>query len=148
MPSVLIVQRAAHERSFPNEWEIPGGHVDPGESVLEAVSREIYEETALEVTKVLCEFSGFSYWSTEHQESEANNVGNTALPVCTLQLNFCVLVKDTQPVNLNPDEHQQYAWCTRETLETYKMTPEMKQVVSDSLDALAAASLCLQLAES
>ncbi|KAJ2024598.1 hypothetical protein H4S03_009080, partial [Coemansia sp. S3946] len=51
IPSVLLVQRAAHERSYPNEWEIPGGHVDPGESILESLSREIYEETNLVVTK-------------------------------------------------------------------------------------------------
>ncbi|KAJ1936034.1 hypothetical protein FBU59_005189, partial [Linderina macrospora] len=36
-PSLLIVQRSAHERSYPNEWEIPGGHVDPGESILDTV---------------------------------------------------------------------------------------------------------------
>ncbi|KAJ2252890.1 hypothetical protein GGI13_003017 [Coemansia sp. RSA 455] len=65
VPSVLLVQRAAHERSYPNEWEIPGGHVDPGKSILESLSREIYEETGLVVTKVLCMFEGFHYWSTK-----------------------------------------------------------------------------------
>ncbi|KAJ2810229.1 hypothetical protein H4S07_002789 [Coemansia furcata] len=135
IPGVLIVQRAAHEHSYPNEWEIPGGHVDPGESILEALSREIYEETALVVTKVLCEFEGFRYWSTKYEEGESTT--DSSLSVCTQQLNFCVLVKDTSAIKLDPQEHQQYAWCTSETLEQYKMTPTMRQVVSNALEGLA-----------
>ncbi|KAJ2753018.1 hypothetical protein GGH94_004222 [Coemansia aciculifera] len=137
VPSVLLVQRAAHERSYPNEWEIPGGHVDPGESILESLSREIYEETALVVSKVLCEFEGFLYWSTKYEEGESDSKADLALSVCTQQLNFCVLVSDTSAIKLDPNEHQQYAWCTRETLEQYRMTPTMRQVVSNALDSLA-----------
>ena len=29
----LVVKRAAHEEVFPNNWELPGGHVEPGETV-------------------------------------------------------------------------------------------------------------------
>jgi len=28
-----------------NTWEIPGGHIEPGEDWLTAVKREMYEET-------------------------------------------------------------------------------------------------------
>ncbi|KAJ2792684.1 hypothetical protein GGI18_000189 [Coemansia linderi] len=134
--SLLIVQRAAHERSYPNEWEIPGGHVDPGESILESLAREIHEETALVVSKVLCEFEGFHYWSTKYEEGETDSPDVT-LSVCTQQLNFCVRVADPTAVKLDPNEHQQYAWCTRETLDQYKMTPTMRQVVSNALDVIA-----------
>ncbi|KAJ2254965.1 hypothetical protein GGI13_001865 [Coemansia sp. RSA 455] len=144
IPSVLLVQRAAHERSYPNEWEIPGGHVDPGESILESLSREIYEETNLVVTKVLCEFEGFQYWSTKYEEGESDLVDST-LSVCTQQLNFCVLVSDTSAIKLDPNEHQQYAWCTSETLEQFKMTPTMRQVVRNALDSLGSFLSTLQI---
>ncbi|KAJ2901904.1 hypothetical protein GGI21_004628 [Coemansia aciculifera] len=134
--SVLLVQRAAHERSYPNEWEIPGGHVDPGEYILASLAREIYEETGLVVDKVVCEFEGFQYWSTKYEEGESENRADIVLSVCTQQLNFGVLVSDTSAVKLDPREHQQYAWCTRETLEQYGMTPTMRLVVHNALNAL------------
>ena len=36
-------------RSDNGHWGLPGGHVDPGESVLDATHREVYEETGYRV---------------------------------------------------------------------------------------------------
>ncbi|KAJ2700634.1 hypothetical protein FB645_004933 [Coemansia sp. IMI 203386] len=135
-PSVLIVQRSAEERSYPNEWEIPGGHVDPGETVVEAVQREVFEETALDVTEVVSEFEGFHYWSTKYEGDESNDKQDTRLSICTFQLNFCVRVKDVSGIKLNPEEHQKHAWCTLETIDQFEMTSTMKKVVKDALVAL------------
>ncbi|MES1256131.1 MAG: NUDIX domain-containing protein [Acidobacteriota bacterium] len=44
---VLLVERA-HE-PLKGEWSLPGGAVDVGETVLDAVHREVREETGLEV---------------------------------------------------------------------------------------------------
>jgi 8-oxo-dGTP diphosphatase len=43
----LIVKRGHEPRK--GEWSLPGGRVELGESLLEAVRREIKEETGLEV---------------------------------------------------------------------------------------------------
>lgn len=40
---------ARHEKRGRSYWVLPGGHVDPGETVWEAVVREMAEETGLEV---------------------------------------------------------------------------------------------------
>jgi 8-oxo-dGTP diphosphatase len=43
---LLLVQRA-HEPGM-GEWSVPGGRVEPGETLAEAVVRELAEETGLE----------------------------------------------------------------------------------------------------
>jgi 8-oxo-dGTP diphosphatase len=42
---VFLQRRAPHRRLLPGCWDIVGGHVEAGESILEALSREITEET-------------------------------------------------------------------------------------------------------
>ncbi|KAJ1818304.1 hypothetical protein LPJ56_003870 [Coemansia sp. RSA 2599] len=136
-PSVLVVQRSANERSYPNQWEIPGGHVDPGETIVQAVEREVFEETALVTTEVVSEFEGFYYWSTKYEESESDDSLDKHPSICTFQINFCVRVEDVSDIKLNPDEHQKHAWCTLENIDEFMMTTTMKKVVSDALAALA-----------
>ena len=44
--SRVFVQRRGPDRAFlPNGWDLVGGHVEPGEALLEALSREVQEET-------------------------------------------------------------------------------------------------------
>jgi 8-oxo-dGTP pyrophosphatase MutT (NUDIX family) len=38
-------------RAFPNVWVSPGGHLDSGESLLEAGCREVWEETGLHLSR-------------------------------------------------------------------------------------------------
>jgi 8-oxo-dGTP diphosphatase len=35
-----------------NKWQFPGGHVEPGEDLKTACSREVYEETGLKIDKL------------------------------------------------------------------------------------------------
>jgi ADP-ribose pyrophosphatase YjhB (NUDIX family) len=42
---ILLVQRARPPAA--NLWSLPGGHIEPGEAAIDAVKRELYEETAI-----------------------------------------------------------------------------------------------------
>lgn len=52
------------DRSGNNRWDFPGGGVDPGENSLQALHREVQEETGLQVTgepELICSFIEYFY---------------------------------------------------------------------------------------
>ncbi|MFF1586675.1 NUDIX hydrolase [Streptomyces sp. NPDC058286] len=55
-------RRSPDRRLFPDTWDIVGGHVEPGESLLGALAREIEEETGWRLRRVGA-FLGVSTWT-------------------------------------------------------------------------------------
>ena len=63
----LITKRAMNKSWAPGWWEIPGGGVTAGEESEDAVKREIFEETGLDVSLANGGYV-FSYRRDNHQE--------------------------------------------------------------------------------
>ncbi|QGK70001.1 NUDIX domain-containing protein [Allosaccharopolyspora coralli] len=56
-----IQQRSWHVRHFPGCWDIVGGHVEPGETLHQALAREVEEETGWDLTRVHRAVSHFDW---------------------------------------------------------------------------------------
>lgn len=50
---LLILNRVGEKGAVSNDWCIPGGHVDPGETFLQAAKRELFEETGIDMSEEL-----------------------------------------------------------------------------------------------
>ncbi|WP_234313790.1 NUDIX hydrolase [Streptomyces sp. NBRC 109706] len=58
---VFAQRRSPERRLFPDTWDLVGGHVEPGETLLTALVREVAEETGWRVRRV-ARFLGVETW--------------------------------------------------------------------------------------
>ena len=91
---ILILRRAATMAYKPGCWDLPGGHLAPGESFDGCLLREVKEETGLEVA--IERLLGL-------YKVEADRYLQ-ALYACRLKL--------YQPIKLRPNEHAESRWVT------------------------------------
>jgi len=70
---ILLIQRADNAH-----WGLPGGHVEPGESVAEAAVREVLEETgfAIEVGRLIGVYSDPECQTVESSSGERSQMIN------------------------------------------------------------------------
>ena len=121
---LLIVTRAPEEDVFPNHQEIPGGGVEKHESLLEALAREMREETSLEIASVI------AYLGTMDFQGVSGDM--------IRQFNFLVEPTHYQ-VRLNPFEHSALEWLPLdqpEILQDRKMTDLMRKTILEFLPLL------------
>lgn len=93
---VLIVRRSETDPTRPLQWDLPGGHVEPGETFEAGLLREVYEETSLDISAV------------KPQLVYATSYAFEELSVTWL---FFVTRVQTAEVTLSP-EHDVYKWVS------------------------------------
>jgi 8-oxo-dGTP diphosphatase len=112
---ILIIQRAQDDRYRPNEWELPGGKLEKGEDIYQALTGEVKEETGLEVEiiKPIAHVNG--HLITEGPYTGLPYVGLTS--VCQLT--------DNPHITLSC-EHQAFRWVSNNEINNLNITPETK----------------------
>ncbi|TDQ51432.1 NUDIX hydrolase [Actinorugispora endophytica] len=97
-------RRAPHRAIFPDSWDIVGGHVEPGESVVEALAREIREETGWRLTEVVADLGSLTWTPGDGVER--------------FEVDYLVRVEgDLDAPALERDKHTEYAWVDETGLD-------------------------------
>ncbi|HEY3876097.1 MAG TPA: NUDIX domain-containing protein [Candidatus Kapabacteria bacterium] len=109
---LLLVKRSSSRAFYPGIWDLPGGHHEKGETGIQCLQRELFEELGIksysEKFLMTCEIGGLTI-----------NV-------------FIVEEWDGEPANLQRSEHEELKWVTvSEARERTALLPEYSSVWSE-----------------
>lgn len=111
---ILLVRRSPGDFRA-GEWEVPGGHVDPGETATQAAVREVKEEVGLDVEILPLVDQRFSFFDLRGTADWGVMFGARLLNPTTAD--GWKLSRWPEP-KLKLDEHDQYMWIDPADLAT------------------------------
>ncbi len=109
---VLLLRRGATDQWRPGHWNLPGGHLDKGESYERAARRETWEEAGQNL-------------------GELHPLVLQRLPRKHTQLYWAWWNHD--PPLLLDGENDAWAWVSRNGLARYPLIPDLHSVLSEIL---------------
>lgn len=103
---LFTAKRASTKNFLPNKFELPGGHIEIGETLQEGLMREFQEEFGVQV--IVGEvFHAFVYENDVKQSQSVEIIF------------FATLLDINQKIILDPEQHSEYAWIEEEKLPQY-----------------------------
>ena len=110
----LICKMPQNKGVYPGKWSLPGGGIEVGETMYEALEREIDEELWIKVENI-------EPWYFEDVKKEKIFSDGSKAMVYMIFLMFNCLAKNKN-IRLN-DEFDEYAWVKPEELCNYDLNP-------------------------
>ncbi len=117
-PELLLIRRRTDLRAFPGTWDIPGGHVEQGESIPGALRREVTEETGLSIRLGTPFHSGLFDYPVGWGRS-----------VPTIEVDFLCTPRTSARPRLNPAEHTEFAWVSEDGAPEYPTTERLTRII-------------------
>ncbi|HSS51563.1 MAG TPA: nucleoside triphosphatase NudI [Thermoanaerobaculia bacterium] len=120
---VLLCRMSSDRGVFPGQWALPGGGVEPGERIEEALRREVREELGIELGEV----SPLLFKDAVLEKSYPNGSREP--------LHMVFLVYRCSPASygivLNP-EFSEYVWASTEVLSSLELNPLTRETLNSA----------------
>jgi len=110
---LLFVRRHMDDSFHPSEWNLPGGHIDPGETADQAIVREFEEETNLKVE--------------EYFEAKVINAPGAMIHY------YWVMCDETKPLALLDGESDNALWLSKEQWQEIDLLLDLKEHLNQIL---------------
>lgn len=110
---VLMLRRSSNE-SNPDQWSLPGGHIDPGETPASAAVRELMEETNLQAV------SCFPYHRIEDEKAIVHYF-------------ICEVDDFTPMLVLDANEHYNWEWVDKDRLQELDCVFDLKDILNETV---------------
>lgn len=104
---VFLPKRAATKKFLPGLYELPGGHVDYGEDIVDGLRREITEEFGMTI-QAGDPFAAFTYKNTIK--------GSNSIQV----IYFATFIEPIKQVTIQPEDHSTYGWFSKDEVMARK----------------------------
>src|SRR5688572_24422354 len=101
-----------------DRWDLPKGHVDPGESEMQCALRELREETGIALTDIDV-LDGFRFESRYQVRGKRDG----KLYDKTLVVFLARLKHDVPIVATEHPGHQWFPWCPPHKIQTFTIDP-------------------------
>ena len=99
---ILIAKRTTGDEQLIGKWEFPGGKIEPGETELQAIEREIYEEFEIKI---------------KDKKFIINNLCEYPNKTVDLRLYECDYITG----DLKLHEHSEYKWVNKSEFLNYDL---------------------------
>ncbi len=120
----FVPKRADTKKFLPGVYNLPGGHVEYGEDIVEALKREYVEEFGMRIS-VGDPFAAFTYMN----DSKATHSAEV--------IYFARFVDGVENMKMDPDDHSTYKWVSLEEVALLEpITPEEKAILKKGLEIL------------
>ncbi len=116
--ALLLLRRIP---DYPGLWELPGGSVEEGEKLEEALSREVREETGLSVS------IGRPFYASTFEAD-----GQEGKQVTVVAIEFLCTIPSREAIRLSPAEHDSSAWVREADVTGYPLVPGFGEAIPEA----------------
>lgn len=113
---LLLLQRSG-VASYPDHWQLVEGKLEESENILEALKREIYEETGTSVSDI-------NINTVFHKDLDAKGLRYLAFRIV-----FKVKI-DSEDIELS-DEHKAFGWFTKDEALKLSLLPGIEEIIKN-----------------